>query len=155
MSSNHLVVLDKEIAVQVARNPSGEIQAFPAVEMEFNDEANLVEYLLCPADISEEIAAEAVRLAKTTVSQLLISVDFYLLSFFLDPDGELLINEVAPRPHNSGHHTIEGNLLLSVSAAFASGTRLAAWSNRYHQAFGYGQSIGCAGPYRAGSLCGL
>jgi len=104
-----LVDLEKEIAVQVARNPSGEIQAFPAVEMEFNDEANLVEYLLCPANITKEVAEEAVRIAKSTIAAFdlcgLLSVEF-----FLKKDGQLLINEVAPRPHNSGHHTIEGNL---------------------------------------------
>lgn len=102
------VNLDKEIAVQVARNPSGEIKTFPAVEMEFNPHANLVEYLISPANISEEIENKAAEIARSTIEAYnicgLLSVEF-----FLSPDGELLINEVAPRPHNSGHHTIEAN----------------------------------------------
>jgi len=98
--------IDRELAVIVARNPSGEVAAFPMVEMEFNPRANLVEFLLCPARVSRELAREAealaIRLIKTFDVCGLLAVEF-----FLSEEGELLVNEVAPRPHNSGHHTID------------------------------------------------
>jgi len=101
-----LVDIDKEIAVVVARNESGEIEAFPSVEMEFNEVANLVEYLICPANISDTIAQKAEALAKQVIQDYdmcgLLAVEL-----FLTKSGEILINEVAPRPHNSGHHTID------------------------------------------------
>lgn len=100
------VQIKKELSVIVARNPSGDIKCFPIVEMEFNHEANLVEYLLCPAEVSNEIAEEAkelaIKLVKAMEFEGLLAVEM-----FLDTDGNILINEVAPRPHNSGHHTIE------------------------------------------------
>jgi 5-(carboxyamino)imidazole ribonucleotide synthase len=100
------VDIDKELAIIVARNGSGEIKTFPVVEMLFNPEANLVENLICPADITgaEEAFIEdlAVRVALAYDIQGLLAIEL-----FLDTHGEILINEVAPRPHNSGHHTIE------------------------------------------------
>ena len=98
----------KELAVMVARNPQGEIRCFPPVEMVFDPQLNLVDYLLAPAQISEAQAQEAIALAKK-VAQAFPIVGLLAVEMFLTPEGELLVNEVAPRPHNSGHHSIEGN----------------------------------------------
>jgi 5-(carboxyamino)imidazole ribonucleotide synthase len=103
-----LVDIEKELAVIVARNPSGEVRSFPVVDMEFNQEANLVEFLYAPASIAVEIEKEARDLAERLISELEM-VGLLAVEFFLDKEGKLLINEIAPRPHNSGHHTIEGN----------------------------------------------
>jgi 5-(carboxyamino)imidazole ribonucleotide synthase len=101
-----LVDIEKEIAVIVARNERGEVVCFPAVEMEFNPVANLVEFLVCPAAIDSvtEKAAEALSIRIIEAFDLcgLLAVEL-----FLTKDKQLLINEVAPRPHNSGHHTID------------------------------------------------
>lgn len=101
-----LVDIDKELAVIVAQNPSGEIAVFSTVEMEFNPEANLVEYLRCPANISEGTAKAAEQLAVDTIKAYGLC-GLLAVEFFLTKDGDILINEVAPRPHNSGHHTID------------------------------------------------
>ncbi len=95
-----------EIAVIVSRNIHGEVSCYPAVEMVFNPKANLVESLLSPARIADHLADEAARLAKATAEALGI-VGLLAVEFFIDKNGCLLINESAPRPHNSGHHTIE------------------------------------------------
>lgn len=101
-----MVNIAKELAVVVARNENGDIVAYPPVEMEFNPIANLVEFLVCPADISDSIAKEAEALAKNVIEKFdmcgLLAVEL-----FLTPDNQILVNEVAPRPHNSGHHTID------------------------------------------------
>ncbi len=102
------VPFDKELAVIVARNPSGEIKCFPTVEMVFHPELNLVEYLFAPAEISPEINQKAQDIAKKTAESFEI-VGLLAVELFLTADGEVLINEVAPRPHNSGHHTIRAN----------------------------------------------
>lgn len=101
-----LVDIQKEIAVIVAKNASGEITAFPAVEMEFNPVANLVEFLVCPAELDEAISKEAEALAVSTIKAYDIC-GLLAVELFLTKDNELLINEVAPRTHNSGHHTID------------------------------------------------
>jgi 5-(carboxyamino)imidazole ribonucleotide synthase len=101
-----LVDIQKELAVIVARNENGDIRAFPAVEMEFNPIANLVEFLFCPANISVEIAEEATRIAKATIEAYDLC-GLLAVELFLTNENEILINEVAPRPHNSGHHTID------------------------------------------------
>jgi 5-(carboxyamino)imidazole ribonucleotide synthase len=105
-----LVDFEKEIAVIVARNESGEISTFPVVEMVFNPIYNLVEYLFSPANISKEIENEVNRIAKLIVEKWNF-VGLLAVELFLTKDGKVLVNEVAPRPHNSGHHTIEGNYL--------------------------------------------
>lgn len=102
-----MVKLQKELAVIVARNTKGEVTCYPSVEMEFNEEANLVEQLVCPANIDAETEQKASELAKQVVGSLDL-VGILAVELFLDENGELLVNEVAPRPHNSGHHTIEG-----------------------------------------------
>lgn len=98
--------IDKEIAVIVARNENGDTTCFPAVEMEFNPTANLVEKLLCPSSIDEATAAQAEEYAKAIISNMNMC-GILAVEMFLDKNGKLWINEVAPRPHNSGHHTIE------------------------------------------------
>lgn len=101
-----LVPIQKELAVIAARNANGEIKCFPAVEMVFHPTANLVEYLFCPANISSEIAQKAEDLAIRTIEALEVC-GLLAVELFLDDNSELLLNEVAPRPHNSGHHTID------------------------------------------------
>ena len=102
-----LVPFVKELSVIVARNENGDTAVYPTVECEFND-ANLVAFLFSPADISAEIEGKAKKLAVDVISKLemvgLLAVELFLLE-----NGDLLVNEVAPRPHNSGHHTIECN----------------------------------------------
>ncbi len=101
-----LVDIDKELAVVVARNERGEVKSFPTVEMIFNPVANLVEFLSCPANVSREVEEAAGHLAIRTV-QAYGLCGLLAVELFLTKSGELLINEVAPRPHNSGHHTID------------------------------------------------
>jgi 5-(carboxyamino)imidazole ribonucleotide synthase len=101
-----LIPFEKELSVIVARRTNGEIKSFPVVECEFNPEANLVEFLFSPAILIPEIEAEAQRLAQLVIEELDM-VGLLAVEFFLTTDGTLLINEIAPRPHNSGHHTIE------------------------------------------------
>ena len=104
-----LVDLQKEIAVIAARNERGEVACFSAVEMEFNPTANLVEFLFSPANINPLVAAEAEILATKLIEAFDIC-GLLAVEFFLTIDNQLLINEVAPRPHNSGHHTIDATL---------------------------------------------
>jgi 5-(carboxyamino)imidazole ribonucleotide synthase len=101
-----MIPFEKELSVIVARNPNGEATCFDAVECEFNSEANLVEFQFSPAAISKEIEAKAQEIAKHVISTLDM-VGLLAVEFFLTESGELLVNEIAPRPHNSGHHTIE------------------------------------------------
>lgn len=104
-----LVDFDKEISVIVARNSAGEIKAFPVVELVFHPEHNLVEYLFAPADVRSEIAKTATDLALRVVNELEM-VGVLAVEMFLTHKGEVLVNEIAPRPHNSGHQTIEANI---------------------------------------------
>jgi 5-(carboxyamino)imidazole ribonucleotide synthase len=104
------VDFEKEIAVIVARNEDGEIKTFPMVEMEFNPQANLVEFLIAPSTLPFELQEEAERIAKKVASCLNI-VGLLAVEMFLDKNGKILVNELAPRPHNSGHQTIEGNVV--------------------------------------------
>ena len=96
----------KELAVIVARNENGELATFPLVEMEFNPEANLVEFIFSPANVNIEIESNAKKIA-TDIANKLEHVGLLAIELFLTEDGNLLVNEIAPRPHNSGHHTIE------------------------------------------------
>ena len=104
--AENLVPFAKELAVIVARNVSGEATTYPVVEMEFHPEANQVEYVLCPARISEEIAQKA-RAIAVQVAEAFQVVGLLAVELFLTAEGEVLVNEVAPRPHNSGHYSIE------------------------------------------------
>lgn len=103
------VDFEKEIAVIVARNEQGEIKTFPMVDMDFNPEANLVEYLVSPSTLDENIQHRALEIAHLIAGKLKI-VGLLAVEMFLTKTGEILVNEMAPRPHNSGHHTIEGNI---------------------------------------------
>lgn len=103
-----LIDFDKEIAVTVARNESGELVVYPAVECAFHPTANLVEFLFAPAEISAEIEKKAQEIAKDVIIKLGM-VGILAVEMFVTKDGEVLVNEVAPRPHNSGHHSIEAN----------------------------------------------
>ncbi|MGZ4036450.1 MAG: 5-(carboxyamino)imidazole ribonucleotide synthase [Bacteroidia bacterium] len=105
-----LVNFEKEISVIVARNPSGETKCFPVVECEFNPQANLVEFLFSPASIKRSVEKEAYAIAVKIAEKLNI-VGLLAVELFLTKDGKVLVNEVAPRPHNSGHHTIEANVV--------------------------------------------
>ena len=101
-----LVDLAAEISVIAARNPSGEIKCFPVAEMEFNAQANLVELLICPSSLDEDLQAKAVEIGEQVIGAFEI-VGLLAIEMFVDKSGEVWVNEVAPRPHNSGHHTIE------------------------------------------------
>jgi 5-(carboxyamino)imidazole ribonucleotide synthase len=103
-----LVPFKNELAVIVARNASGDIKTYPVVEMEFHPEANQVEYVICPARIPEEVAKKAIDVALRT-SKAYNHVGLLAVEMFQTEDDRILINEVAPRPHNSGHQTIEAS----------------------------------------------
>ncbi|MBC7614699.1 MAG: 5-(carboxyamino)imidazole ribonucleotide synthase [Pedobacter sp.] len=103
-----LVDFDKEIAVIVSRNANGDMKTFPMVEMEFNAEANLVEFLISPSTYPDELQHRAEKIALNIASALNIT-GILAVEMFVTKHGEILVNELAPRPHNSGHQTIEGN----------------------------------------------
>lgn len=104
-----LIDFEKELAVIVAKNENGEIVTFPTVEMVFHPVHNLVEYLISPANISPDIEEKAQQLAKDVITKLGM-VGLLAIEMFLTKDGNVLVNEIAPRTHNSGHQTIEGNI---------------------------------------------
>ena len=104
-----LINIDKEISVIVARNARGEVRAFPPVEMVFHPEANLVDYLFSPAGIPADLADRAIAIAEALIADLKM-IGLLAVEMFVTPEGGILVNEVAPRPHNSGHQTIEGNV---------------------------------------------
>lgn len=101
--------IDKEIAVIVARNSQGEILTYDPVEMVFDPEANLIDYLQYPADLSPEVAESCRKIAKQTAESLKIE-GLLAVELFLDQTGVVYVNEVAPRPHNSGHQSIESSV---------------------------------------------
>jgi 5-(carboxyamino)imidazole ribonucleotide synthase len=104
-----LIDFEKEISVIVARNERGEVRTFPVVEMVFHPVHNLVEYLFAPADLSARIAEEADAIARKIIGVLGMT-GLLAVEMFVTRDGEILVNEIAPRPHNSGHQTIEANM---------------------------------------------
>lgn len=103
-----LIDFDKEIAVTVARNEDGDLIVYPAVECAFHPTANLVEFLFAPAEISNEVEEKAKEIAKEVILKLGM-VGILAVEMFVTKEGDVLVNEIAPRPHNSGHHTIEAN----------------------------------------------
>ena len=103
-----LVPFKNELAVIVARSFSGEIKTYPVVEMEFHPEANQVEYVICPARINESVAQKAREVA-LKVSKTFNHVGLLAVEMFQTETDEILVNEVAPRPHNSGHYSIEAS----------------------------------------------
>lgn len=103
-----LIDFEKEISVIVARNKNGEVITYPSVECSFHPTANLVEFLFAPAEISSEIEEKAQYFAKKVIKELDM-IGILAVEMFVTKDGNILVNEIAPRPHNSGHHTIEAN----------------------------------------------
>lgn len=103
-----MIAFKNELAVIVARSASGEIKTYPVVEMEFHPEANQVEYVICPARIDEKVAAQAREIA-LKVSEAYNHVGLLAVEMFQTQDDQILVNEVAPRPHNSGHYSIEAS----------------------------------------------
>ena len=102
------VEIKKELSVMVVSRPSGELINYPVVEMEFNTKSNQVEYIISPARISQEIKEKAENLA-LRVCKSFGNIGLLAVEMFLTIDGDLLVNEVAPRPHNSYHFSIEGS----------------------------------------------
>ena len=103
-----LIPFKNELAVIVVRNPSGDVKTYPVVEMEFHPEANQVEYVICPARIDDKVAKNARDIA-VKVSEAFKHVGLLAVEMFQTEDDEIIVNEVAPRPHNSGHYSIEGS----------------------------------------------
>lgn len=104
-----LIDFEEEIAVIVARNKRGELFAYPPVACAFHPTANLVEFLFAPANISTAISERAIAIAKNVIEKLDM-IGLLAVEMFVTKTGEVLVNEIAPRPHNSGHHTIEANI---------------------------------------------
>jgi 5-(carboxyamino)imidazole ribonucleotide synthase len=101
------VDFEVELAVMVARDRKGEVRSYPVTEMYFDENANICDTVIAPARFGERVEAEARRIAEETVVAL-AGVGVFGIELFLTKDGKILVNEVAPRPHNSGHYTIEG-----------------------------------------------
>ena len=106
--AEEMIAFKNELSVIVVRNVSGDVKTYPVVEMEFHPEANQVEYVICPARIDEKIAQKAQEIA-LKVSSTFDHVGLLAVEMFQTQNDEILVNEVAPRPHNSGHHTIEAS----------------------------------------------
>ena len=104
-----LIDFEKEIAIIVARNEGGQLVTYPAVEMVFHPEANLVEYLFAPAHLKYGVAEKADAIARKVITELSM-VGLLAVEMFVTKEGDVLVNEIAPRPHNSGHQTIEANI---------------------------------------------
>lgn len=103
------VDFEKELAVMVARNTEGEIKCYPVVEMVFDERANICDMVIAPARIEKEIEEQAKRVAINSI-EVLDGVGIFGVEMFLTKEGKVLLNEIAPRPHNSGHYTIEACL---------------------------------------------
>lgn len=106
--AEEMVPFKNELAVIVVRSVSREVKTYPVVEMEFHPEANQVEYVICPARIDEKVAKKATEIA-LKVSEAFNHVGLLAVEMFQTEDDEILVNEVAPRPHNSGHYSIEAS----------------------------------------------
>lgn len=106
--AEEMIPFKNELAVIVARNASGEIKTYPVVEMEFHPEANQVEYVICPARINSKVSEKA-RAIALKVSEKFNHVGLLAVEMFQTQDDEIVVNEVAPRPHNSGHYSIEAS----------------------------------------------
>ena len=103
-----LIPFKNELAVIVSRSANGEVATYPVVEMEFHPEANQVEYVICPARIDDAVAQKAQEVA-LKVSEAFNHVGLLAVEMFQTMNDEILVNEVAPRPHNSGHYSIEAS----------------------------------------------
>jgi 5-(carboxyamino)imidazole ribonucleotide synthase len=136
-----LVDYEKEIAVICARNASGEIAVFPATELVFHPEFNLVDYLIAPANISEELEKTVAELAKK-VLEAFNMVGILAVEMFLTKTGEVLVNEVAPRPHNSGHHTMKANFTSQFEQHLRAILNLPLGDTRQHSAAAMANLLG-------------
>ena len=103
-----LIPFKNELAVIVARNQNGQTKTYPVVEMEFHPEANQVEYVICPARIDNEVATKARNIA-LKVADAFDFVGLLAVEMFQTQEDKILVNEVAPRTHNSGHYSIEAS----------------------------------------------
>lgn len=101
-----LVDIKKELAIIVARNIEGEIKCYPVVEMLFDERVNICDSVMAPANISKEIEKKAIEVSVKSI-EALDGVGIFGVELFLNKKGEILVNEIAPRPHNSGHYTVE------------------------------------------------
>lgn len=117
------VPFEKEISVIVARNEKGDVVSYPSVEMVFHPVQNLVEYLFAPAQISNQVAKQADEIARKVIEELKM-VGLLAVEMFVTKSGEVLVNEIAPRPHNSGHQTIEANITSQYEQHLRAITRL-------------------------------
>ena len=106
--AEEMIPFKNELAVIVVRNPSGQVVTYPVVEMEFHPEANQVEYVICPARIDDKVAQKANAIA-LKVSEKMNHIGVLAVEMFQTEDDQILVNEVAPRPHNSGHYSIEAS----------------------------------------------
>ncbi|MCK0136524.1 5-(carboxyamino)imidazole ribonucleotide synthase [Arenibacter sp. S6351L] len=106
--TEEMINFKNELAVIVARSASGEVKTYPVVEMEFHPEANQVEYVICPARIDAKVAEKAQEIA-LQLSHKIKHVGLLAVEMFQTQDDKILVNEVAPRPHNSGHYSIEAS----------------------------------------------
>ena len=106
--AEELIPFKNELAVIVARNKNGEVKTYPVVEMEFHPEANQVEYVICPARISVDIAKKATKIALKVVESFEF-IGILAVEMFQTQNDEIIVNEVAPRTHNSGHYSIEAS----------------------------------------------
>jgi len=127
------VDFEKELAVICARNANGQIASFPVVELSFHPEHNLVDYLFAPAAISPAIEQAAQELAQKVIASFDL-VGLLAVEMFLTRDGELLVNEVAPRPHNSGHHTYKANFTSQFEQHLRAILNLPLGDTRLHSA---------------------
>ena len=149
------VAIDKELSVIVARNASGEITSYPVVESVFEPVANLVSSLIAPASIDEETEKRARELAMKVVNAMQFE-GLMAVELFLNTDGKILVNEVAPRTHNSGHHTIEGNKTSQFAQHLRTVANLPLGSTaKLHEAAGMINLLGAEGAYGAPVYEGL
>jgi len=101
-----LVDIDKELAIIVARNIEGQIKSYPVVEMLFDNRTNICDIVMAPAKISKEIEQKVLEISEKSI-EVLEGVGIFGVELFLTNSGDILVNEIAPRPHNSGHYTVE------------------------------------------------
>lgn len=149
------VAIDKELSVIVARNASGEITSYPVVESVFDPVANLVSSLIAPASIDEVTEKRARELAMKVIDAMQFE-GLMAVELFLNTDGKILVNEVAPRTHNSGHHTIEGNRTSQFAQHLRTVTNFPLGSTaKLHEAAGMMNLLGAEGAYGAPVYEGL
>lgn len=123
----------KELAVLVAIAQDGEVAVYPSVDMAFHPVSNLVTYLFTPADIDTAIEKKAQEIAVQTVKAF-GGAGLFAVEFFLDENDQLLVNEIAPRPHNSAHHTIEGSYTSQFDQLFRILTKIPLGDTSFRQA---------------------